>query len=141
MGEIAGEFPCINPNYVGVKAQYGYMLQDGLLGSLRQWQYPPIGIVYTSLVKYDLQKGEVIDRWDSERGMYIFEPQFVPRVGSKAEDDGFLAAFATNAAEDQSFMLILDASDLSKGPVSQIKLPQKVASGLHGCFVPLESGN
>merc|ERR1712094_90406 len=131
MGEIAGEFPCINPNYVGVKAQFGYMLVDGLLGSLRQWQYPPIGIVYTSLVKYDLQRGVVVDRWDCERGMYLFEPQFVGKSNATGEeDDGFLVAFATNAAEDSSFLLILDARDLSKGPLSRIKLPQKVASGL-----------
>ncbi len=49
LGTVAGEFPCVNPNFVGRKARFGYIARDGLLGTLRQWQYPPIGIVYGSL--------------------------------------------------------------------------------------------
>ena len=178
LGSLSGEFPCVNPEYTGQKCQFGYMLEDGLLGNLSKWSFPPskcdlcycslsllsssllrarlgnltdeslplslslslpaVGIVYSALVKYDLESGQVVDRFDCERGLYLFEPEFVPREGSAGEEDGFLICFATHAEEDASFLVILDAKNLSKGPVSLIRVPQKVASGLHGCFVPAE---
>jgi len=145
LGAVAGEFPCINPNFVGRKAEFGYIARDGLLGSLQQWQYPPIGITYDAIVKHELATGEVVDTWDcSGSGLHLFEPQFVPREEEEGgrsgkEDDGFLVLFSTDAKRDKSFFVILDASDLASGPAAMIEVPQsqKVCSGLHGCWIPL----
>ena len=37
---LAGEFPCVNPNYVGRRAKFAYRVVDSLLGNLKQWTYP-----------------------------------------------------------------------------------------------------
>ena len=137
LGELAGEFPCINPNYVGEKAEFAYTVVDGFMGRLKQWTYPPIGIVYNSLAKYDLGSGSVVDKWDCDQGLYIYEPEFVPKVDSKSEDEGFLVLFCTDAIKDKSYFCILDAQNLRNGPLSLIEVPQKIPSGLHGQFIPL----
>ena len=78
-----------------------------------------------------------MDRYEAEEGLFLGEPQFVPREGAEEEDDGFVVTFATNAVEDRSYFLILDAKDLAAGPISAIEVPQKVASGLHGTWIPM----
>ena len=84
-----------------------------------------------------ISAGDVLDRYEAEEGLFLGEPQFVPREGTEEEDDGFVVTFATNAVEDRSYFLILDAKDLAAGPISAIEVPQKVASGLHGTWIPL----
>jgi len=152
IGNIGVELPCINPGYVGRKAQFAYMLVDGYIAPLDNWAYPPQGMLYTALVKYELGTGKVADRLDAPFGTYLSEPCFVPRENSSEEkslsspsnvrsneDDGFIVLFATNAVENKCFLMIADARCLKDGPISMLELPHKVAVGLHGCFMPYDA--
>ncbi|QDZ22037.1 carotenoid cleavage dioxygenase [Chloropicon primus] len=140
LGNLGSEFPCINPMRQGRKAKFAYMVVDTLLGNLKTWAYPDVGVTYQTFAKVLLddndeegrRQGEVVSRFDAEEGLYLFEPTFVPSEGSSAEDDGFLVCTATNPVVDKSFFLIFDAQNLEKGPLSSIELPEKVCSGLHG---------
>ena len=111
------------------------------MGSMSSWRFPPIGVVYNGLLKYRLETGEVLSRVDVPEGFYLFEPCFVPRdsaaggEGAQEEDDGFLVAFACDAAKEQSYFVVGDAKNLEAG-FRMLAIPHKVAAGLHGCFIP-----
>lgn len=44
--------------------------------------------------------------------------------------------FGADLEMGHSFVAILDAANLSRGPVAVLKTPQAVPSGLHGTWVP-----
>ena len=48
------------------------------------------------------------------------------------EDAGFLLAMVFDASRGASSLAILDASDVSKGPVARVWLRHHVPHGLHG---------
>ena len=51
----------------------------------------------------------------------------------------FLVTFALNLKEGYSCFVILDAADLSQGPLAVLKTPQHVPLGLHGTWVPSDA--
>ena len=57
------------------------------------------------------------------------------------EDDGYILTLCSTVdagAIVGSKMLVLDASDLGAGPVSEVDLPLQVPFGLHSDFVDFE---
>jgi carotenoid cleavage dioxygenase len=60
-----------------------------------------------------------------------------PRSDATAEDDGYLVTFVTNMNEDCSECLVLDASDISAGPVARVRLPERISSGTHSCWAAI----
>ena len=48
------------------------------------------------------------------------------------EDAGFLLAMVFDASRGASSLAVLDASDVSKGPVARVWLKHHVPHGLHG---------
>lgn len=79
--------------------------------------------------------------FQAPEGLYVQEPQFVPRGDSKREDDGYLVTIIFdesqldadgNAGEDaNSELWIIDARDMTT-VVAKICLPQRVPYGFHG---------
>lgn len=63
------------------------------------------------------------------------EPVFVPRKPDSAEGDGWLLAPVYRAATDTSDLIILDAQDITSGPVATIHVPRRVPFGFHGNWV------
>lgn len=59
---------------------------------------------------------------------------FVPRPGSEKEDDGWVLALVYDAAHHRSDLVILDASDFSKGVIARLHLKHHIPYGLHGSF-------
>ena len=53
-----------------------------------------------------------------------------------ADDDGYLVSFVYDQLEDRSEVVILDASDITAGPVGRVLLPQRVPIGFHATWVP-----
>ncbi len=68
--------------------------------------------------------------------MFGSETPMAPRTGATAEDDGYLVTFVTDMNEDRSECLVLDAADITAGPVARIRLPERIASGTHSCWAP-----
>ena len=50
----------------------------------------------SGIQKFDYQELKEIDRYDLPEGKYMGQPVFAPRVGSQAEDDGYLIAYVGN---------------------------------------------
>jgi beta,beta-carotene 9',10'-dioxygenase len=83
------------------------------------------------IVKADTENGTTI-AW-SEDGCSPGEPVFVAAPGSDAEDEGVLLSVVFDASSGRSFMLVLDAADLSE--LARAEAPHHIPYGFHGQFV------
>jgi beta,beta-carotene 9',10'-dioxygenase len=68
----------------------------------------------------------------SKPGCYPGEPVFVARPQAKDEDDGVLLSVVLDAAAGTSFLLVLDAADLSE--IARAEVPHHIPFGFHGQF-------
>jgi carotenoid cleavage dioxygenase-like enzyme len=86
---------------------------------------------FDRIVKADTQSGTTL-AW-SEDGCSPGEPVFVAAPGSDAEDEGVLLSVVFDAGSGRSFMLVLDARDLSE--LARAEAPHHIPYGFHGQFV------
>jgi beta,beta-carotene 9',10'-dioxygenase len=82
------------------------------------------------IVKIDTHDGAALS-W-AEAGCYAGEPVFVARPEASAEDDGVLLSVVLDAAAEASFLLVLDAADLSE--LARARVPHHIPFGFHGQF-------
>jgi beta,beta-carotene 9',10'-dioxygenase len=82
------------------------------------------------VVKIDVGDGSLL-RWHTA-GCYPGEPVFVAAPGGEREDDGVLLSVVLDTASASSFLLVLDAQDLSE--IARADAPQRVPFGFHGDF-------
>ena len=122
---LNAEFPMINDDWLGRKNRYSYH-------SVIPFEIPA---TFEALVKYDLETGDVIDRYDYGPGVFGSEAPFAPRDGGTEEDDGYLLSFVTDTNDWSSYCLVLDARNLSGGPIARVKLPGRIPAGFHAVFV------
>jgi beta,beta-carotene 9',10'-dioxygenase len=83
------------------------------------------------IVKVDTESGTTSD-W-SEDGCSPGEPVFVAAPDSDAEDAGVLLSVVFDARSGNSFMLVLDAADLSE--LARAEAPHHIPYGFHGQFL------
>jgi beta,beta-carotene 9',10'-dioxygenase len=83
------------------------------------------------IVKVDVAERHTIE-W-REEGCSPGEPVFVAAPDGEAEDDGVLLSVVFDSRSGRSFMLVLDASDLSE--VARAAAPHHIPYGFHGQFV------
>lgn len=121
------EFPRVANAKAGLKHRYGYAItthgddEAGFkLGS--------------EIVKFDLDRGET--RIASlGRGRFPSEAAHAAVVSSGGgEDDGYLLSIIYDAATNASELIVLDATDITKGPIASVALPQRVPFGFHGAW-------
>jgi carotenoid cleavage dioxygenase-like enzyme len=82
------------------------------------------------IVKIDTHDGSTLS-W-SEDGCFPGEPVFVARPGAEAEDDGALLSVVLDAVAETSFLLVLDAADLSE--LARARVPHHIPFSFHGQF-------
>ncbi|MBK5116858.1 MAG: carotenoid oxygenase family protein, partial [Thermoleophilia bacterium] len=82
------------------------------------------------IVRGDLEQRSTLD-WN-QAGCYPGEPVFVARPGAQAEDDGLLLSVVLDSNSGGSFLLVLDASDLSE--IARADAPHHIPFGFHGQF-------
>ena len=113
------EFGMIDQRVAGRKHRYVYSTTT-----------KPGWFLFNGFVKHDLETGE---SWSLmlEEGRYASEAPFAPRVGSTAEDDGYLVSFIIDENRGTSECVLIDARDIAAGPVCRIALPHKISSGTH----------
>lgn len=86
---------------------------------------------------FDVATGD-LDRWTPGPALQPNEVTFVPDSDGAAEGEGWLLTFVWDAATDRSNLSILDATDVSAGPVATVEIPQRVPFGFHGTWLPSE---
>jgi beta,beta-carotene 9',10'-dioxygenase len=89
------------------------------------------GSFITRIQKGDVAEGDVTE-W-SEAGCYPGEPVFVPAPEARAEDDGVVLSLVLDANAGRSFLLVLNAGDLTE--VARAEAPHAIPFGFHGQFL------
>jgi len=117
------EFPIVSNDYVGRPYRYSY----NVLYQKGEW-------LFRGLKRYDLQTGST-QRYEYGPGRFGSEPQVARRIGAVREDDGYVVTFLNDMIENRSECLILDASDIARGPLARIILPHRISAGTHACWV------
>jgi beta,beta-carotene 9',10'-dioxygenase len=82
------------------------------------------------VLKIDTTDGAALS-W-SQPSCYPGEPVFVARPGAEREDDGALLSVVLDAHAGTSFLLVLDAADLSE--LARASAPHHIPFGFHGQF-------
>ncbi len=112
------EFPTIDDDRVGRPGRYVYTVAP------------------TAIVKYDTVSGAATSH-ELGPDIAVGEAVFVPAPGAnRREDDGWLISIATRRDGSASRLLILNASDVTPGPVATVDLPRGVPAGFHGSWIP-----
>jgi beta,beta-carotene 9',10'-dioxygenase len=83
------------------------------------------------IVKADVERRESSE-W-SEAGRYPGEPVFVAAPEARDEDDGVLLSVVFDGERGNSFLLVLDARDLTE--LARAEVPHHIPYGFHGQFV------
>jgi len=116
-------FPAVNPYVTSVR--HGFVYTAAASGSSPA---PP-----QSILKLDTATKSVAEF--SLPGMqFCSEPVMVPRLEGTSEDDGYLLTQVYDADADTSSLVILDASDLAKGPVARIALRNPLPVSIYGTW-------
>jgi carotenoid cleavage dioxygenase-like enzyme len=118
------EFGTINPDYAAGSYRYTYAATG-----------KPGWFLFDGLVKHDLLTGSQ-EAYSFGDAVYGSETAMAPRVGSAAEDDGYLVTLTTDMNADASYCLVFDASRVSDGPVCKLQLPERISSGTHSTWAP-----
>lgn len=117
-------FPTINPEYNTRKHRFIYTSVGGMGNEVA----PPQGIS-----RYDCDIGSA-QTWMPETDQFCGEPTFVPRKESQREDDGYIMTVLFDGKAEESRLIVLDAADVSAGPVCEIPLGMAIPHGLFGCY-------
>jgi len=117
------EFGTINPQYAMKKSRYVWSTTTR-----------PGWFLFNGYVRQDTQSGEE-QIFELPAGVYASESPMVPRKDAASEDDGYLVTFLIDENRGTSECAILDASDVTKGPICRLALPHKISSGVHSTWV------
>jgi carotenoid cleavage dioxygenase-like enzyme len=82
------------------------------------------------ILKIDTTDGATLS-W-SQPACYPGEPVFVARPDAEHEDDGVLLSVVLDAEQSRSFLLVLDAADLTE--LARAQAPHHIPFGFHGQF-------
>jgi len=113
------EFGMLNGRFGGRRYRYSYNALP-----VKGW------FGFEGIAKHDLETGG-LDVCELPAGVYASETVMAPRIGSRAEDDGYLVTFTMDLNRDVSECWVLDAAAPADGPVARIALPERICSGTH----------
>lgn len=120
------EFGMINQQIAGKPYRYVYSVTG-----------EPGWFLFNGLTKHDLETGETEHLSFGEQ-RFGSEAPFIPRANPQSEDDGYLISFITDMAQDRSECIIIDAQNISAGPICTIILPHRISSGTHATWASAE---
>lgn len=112
------ELPQINPAKLMHDYQYAYATASNENGVAQQ------------LVKFDLHSKRH-DTWHC-KGCYPTEAIFIPKPNAPNEDDGIILSVILDAAQEKSFLLILDAKNMKE--LARAYVPHHVPFTVHSKF-------
>ncbi|HEY5829957.1 MAG: carotenoid oxygenase family protein [Hyphomicrobiaceae bacterium] len=126
LDDLEAEFPRIDDRRAGLANRHSWFAAvstraiDGMFNSIAH-----VDNTTGRRKLYELPKGDAIS-----------EPVFVSRTADAPEGDGWLLATVWRAAENRSDLVVLDATEVERGPVATVQLASRVPFGLHGNWMP-----
>ncbi len=126
------EFARLDERFTGLDYRHGYFACNGGLHSTSGG--------FNAIGHIDHQTGKV-SSYDMGAQFATSEPVFVPRADDAAEGAGYLVANVYDAQIDKSHLLILDAENVTAGPIAKAMLDHRVPFGFHGNWMPLDEAD
>jgi carotenoid cleavage dioxygenase len=128
LDDRTGDFPRINDARNGKPYRFGAHAHTG------DWEQG-LDVRFDGLILFDHDKGT------SEQHVYgphsmSGEAVFAPDPAGEAENDGWWINFVTDLAEDRTELVLLDARDITAGPVARVVMPRRLPFGFHGNWMP-----
>jgi carotenoid cleavage dioxygenase len=123
LSERIVEFGMINPRYAMRKSRYVWSTTTR-----------PGWFLFNGYVRHDTATGEE-QVCRLPEGIYASESPMIPKKGATSEEDGYLVTFLIDENTSTSECAILDAGDVTKGPICRLALPHKICSGTHSVWL------
>jgi len=118
------ELPSHDRRFTGRPYRYGWFVDT------REHPDTP-DLAGTACIDY---RTGTIRAWDPGPTRHANEAFFVP--GGPGEGEGWLLTFVYDRATRQSDLVILDALNVTKGPIAEIRMPRRVPHGFHAVWIP-----
>jgi carotenoid cleavage dioxygenase len=90
---------------------------------------------FDTVVKYDEHTGERSD-WFAGSTAHVGESVFAADPAGTQEDDGWLVNAVYDDVRDATDVVVLDARDVTHGPIATVQLPRRVPFGFHANWFP-----
>lgn len=131
LAEVPLDLPEIDDRFTGREHSVAWLVEtnDTAEGNLE----------INGISAFDVATGE-LDRWSPGPALQPNEVTFVADAPDSAEGEGWLLTFVWDKTTDSSTLAVLDATDVSAGPVATVELPQRVPFGFHGTWLPGDDG-
>jgi carotenoid cleavage dioxygenase len=118
------DFTRVNDDYACHKTRYVYA---GIFNTERAF-------TFDGVMKFDNESG-ITSEYLYGPNRHGGEAVFAPKANGTSEDDGYLVCFVHDEAENQSECQIIDARDITAGPIATIIMPFRVPYGFHAGWV------
>ncbi|TNC24885.1 carotenoid oxygenase family protein [Amycolatopsis alkalitolerans] len=125
----AGEFPRMDDRFETLPYSWGVLGMYDVPGERR----PGRGFRWVGTV--DLARKRTATHYVGDASS-AGEPLFVPAHDEAGHGEGYVMVVVGRHDEMRSDLLILDAARIGAPPVATVKLPIRIAYGLHGNWVP-----
>ena len=120
------DFPRINESMTGRKNRFSY-------ASGFATKYGA-SLLFDRIIQFDRDR-ESIESIELGNGIYTQEFVFASRLGSIAENDGYVVGVVRDEPNARSECWILDAKRFGDGPIARIQIPERVPYGFHSHWV------
>jgi carotenoid cleavage dioxygenase len=124
--DLDADLPSIDKRYTGRPNRHGWRVET---------RPATDDVVLAGAVHVDTKSGTET-RWDPGPQFSSGEWLFVP-TGSD-EGEGVVMTYVHDRATDTTSLVVLDARDVSAGPLAKVRLPQRVPYGFHATWVPAQ---
>ena len=127
IGDDHAEFPVTDPRRAMQDYRYGFHTSAD----------SDDGEMYNVVARIDHQTGSTEHySFGDRRSHFTSEAIFVPRSEDAEEGEGYLLSVATDLEAGKSSLAILDAQNVSAGPLAMAKLEHRIPIGFHGGWRP-----
>ncbi|EIE20486.1 carotenoid oxygenase [Coccomyxa subellipsoidea C-169] len=122
------DHPRVNPLFYSRSTRYVYFNASQVADIPGEAGPPQV------FVRFDTQTGKS-QSWSPGPRCFCEELIFVPGpAGAAKEDDGVLLGMVFDGETQRSSLVVMDASDFTKGPLARIHLSHHLPHGLHGAY-------
>ena len=123
LNDRALDLPTIDKRFLGRQSRYSWLV------GTRDTEH---AFEFSGITRWDAKTGQTVV-WDPGAAVSAGEGLFIPE--GKNEGEGWVLAFAYDRRDQASRLVILDATEVDKGPVASVLLPQRVPFGFHATWV------
>ncbi len=125
--DLVCEYPRLDDRYAMTDARHGFFACHGGPGT--------DDLFHRGIAHFDQHDG-CMHAYHFGAAQAVSEPVFVPRTAAAEEGDGWLLCVVYEERVDRSHLAVLEATDVTAGPVARAMLPWRVPMGFHGLWVP-----